>query len=59
MTQVTSACNYPSAPAGRVDRGGCWDSGADDCRVTFRDGYDADRRWNCLGGRLLRWNIDT
>ena len=52
-------CVYASSPAWRVFRGGGGDGGADYCRVAFRNGFDADDRGSDLGGRLLRWNIDT
>ena len=52
-------CNYASAPARRVRRGGSWRSVADNCRVTARPWVGAGYRWYILGGRLLRWNIDT
>jgi formylglycine-generating enzyme required for sulfatase activity len=52
-------CVYASSPAWRVLRGGCWNDDAGDCRVALRNGFVAGDRWNDLGGRLLRWNLDT
>ena len=52
-------CVYASSPARRVSRGGSWDDGADFCRVAFRRWHGADFRRRHLGGRLLRWNLDT
>jgi len=52
-------CNYASSPARRVRRGGSWDDDAGFCRVAIRDGFDAGYRWDGLGLRLLRWNLDS
>jgi formylglycine-generating enzyme required for sulfatase activity len=52
-------CVYTSSPAWRVFRGGSGPSGADFCRVASRCRGVAGYRGYRLGGRLLRWNLDS
>ena len=42
----------PSSGSGRVDRGGSWDDGAWDCRLSDRNYSSPDYRYNYLGLRL-------
>ena len=42
-----------SSGSGRVLRGGSWDSSARLCRVSIRDGYAPDDRYNGIGFRLV------
>jgi formylglycine-generating enzyme required for sulfatase activity len=37
----------------RVDRGGCWDSEARECRPAYRGFYDADRKGPYVGFRFV------
>lgn len=37
----------------RVDRGGCWDSEARECRTAYRGFYDADRKGPYVGFRFV------
>ena len=37
----------------RVDRGGCWDSEARECRTAYRGYYDADRKGPYVGFRFV------
>jgi formylglycine-generating enzyme required for sulfatase activity len=52
-------CRYASSPARRVNRGGGWSLDAAYCRVADRNWRGADFRGRYLGGRLLRWNLDS
>ncbi len=37
----------------RVDRGACWDSKTEECRVAYRGYYDADRKGPYVGFRFI------
>ena len=47
-------CNYASAPAMRVFRGGSWYDDDSDCHVAYRDVLAPFHSGSFLGGRLLR-----
>ncbi|MDR0414592.1 MAG: SUMF1/EgtB/PvdO family nonheme iron enzyme [Prevotellaceae bacterium] len=42
-----SSCSY------RVNRGGSWNSSAEDCRVAYRNGHSPGNRYHSLGFRLV------